>query len=43
VNLVRTLRTGSADRVANMWAFAEAALTLFVEALEAAPRADLAD
>ena len=43
VNLVRTLRTGSADRVANMWAFAEAALALFVEALEAAPRADLPD
>jgi PncC family amidohydrolase len=38
VNLVRTLRTGSGDRVANMWAFAEAALALLVEALEAAPR-----
>ena len=32
---VRTLRTGSADRPANMIAFAEAALTLFVEALHA--------
>ena len=39
VSLVRTLRTGSADRVANMWAFAEAALALLVEALEAAPKA----
>ncbi len=38
VKLVRTLRTGSDDRVANMWAFAEAALALLVEALEAAPR-----
>lgn len=38
VNLVRTLRTGSEDRVANMWAFAEATLALLVEALEAAPR-----
>lgn len=35
---VRTLRTGLADRSANMWAFAEAALALLVEALEAAPR-----
>lgn len=35
VTLVRTLRTGSSDRVANMWAFAEATLALFVEALEA--------
>lgn len=35
--LVRTLRTGSDDRVANMWAFAEGTLKLFVEALEAAP------
>jgi nicotinamide-nucleotide amidase len=34
----RTLRTGSTDRVANMWAFAEAALALFVEVLETAPR-----
>lgn len=32
---VRTLRTGSADRAANMVAFAEAALTLFVETLHA--------
>ncbi len=38
VSVARTLRTGSADRVANMWAFAEAALALFVEVLEAAPR-----
>lgn len=37
VHLVRTLRTGSDDRVINMWAFAEAALALLVEALEAAP------
>ncbi|RJF86977.1 CinA family protein [Oleomonas cavernae] len=37
VNLVRTLRTGLDDRVANMWAFAQAALALLVEALEAAP------
>ena len=34
---VRTLRTGSADRVANMWAFTDAALALLVSALEAAP------
>ena len=33
----RTLRTGSNDRLANMWAFAEATLALFVEVLEAAP------
>lgn len=32
---VRTLRTGSADRAANMVAFAEGALTLFIEALQA--------
>lgn len=38
VNLRRTLRTGSDDRVGNMWAFAEAALALLVEALETAPR-----
>lgn len=38
VNLVRTLRTGSDDRVANMWAFTEATLALLVEALESAPR-----
>jgi nicotinamide-nucleotide amidase len=31
----RTLTTGSADRTANMWAFAEATLSLLVEALEA--------
>lgn len=37
VNLVRTLRTGQEDRVANMWAFARATLALLVEALEAAP------
>jgi nicotinamide-nucleotide amidase len=35
---VRTLRTGSSDRVANMWAFTEAALALLVEALEASPK-----
>lgn len=40
VNLVRTLRTGRDDRTHNMWAFAEAALSLLVEALESAPRAD---
>lgn len=39
VNRVRTLRTGRSDRVENMWAFAEAALALLVEALEAAPPA----
>jgi len=39
LTLVRTLRTGSDDRVANMWAFAEATLALLVEALEAAPPA----
>ncbi len=33
----RTLRTGSQDRVSNMWAFTEAALDLLVEALESAP------
>ncbi len=33
----RMLRTGSSDRVANMWTFTEAALALLVEALEAAP------
>ncbi|MGQ0621373.1 MAG: CinA family protein [Panacagrimonas sp.] len=38
VNLMRSLRTGSDDRVANMWAFAEATLALLVEALEATPR-----
>lgn len=35
--LVRTLRTGAADRWPNMQAFAEATLTLFLEALESAP------
>lgn len=35
VSVARTLRTGSADRVANMWTFAEAALALLVETLEA--------
>jgi PncC family amidohydrolase len=39
VQRVITLRTGSSDRVANMWAFAEATLALLVEALETAPRA----
>lgn len=37
VTAVRTLRTGSEDRVANMWAFAEATLKFFVELLETAP------
>jgi PncC family amidohydrolase len=37
VTVARTLRTGSSDRVANMWAFAEATLALFVEVLETAP------
>ncbi len=32
----RTLRTGSADRVENMWAFAHEALALLVSAIEAA-------
>jgi len=35
IQQARTLRTGSADRTANMWAFAEATLGLLVEALEA--------
>ncbi len=34
VELVRTLKTGSADRVENMWVFAQASLALLVEALE---------
>lgn len=34
VQLVRTLKTGSADRVENMWVFAHASLALLVEALE---------
>jgi len=33
----RTLRTGSSERQANMWAFTEAALALLVEHLETAP------
>jgi nicotinamide-nucleotide amidase len=33
----RTLRTGSDNRVENMWAFTEAALGLLVEAIERAP------
>lgn len=33
VDLVRTLRTDSRDRVENMWLFAEAALGLLLEAL----------
>ncbi|HYE46403.1 MAG TPA: CinA family protein [Caulobacter sp.] len=37
VTLARTLRTGSDDRVANMWAFAEATLQFLVEVLETAP------
>jgi nicotinamide-nucleotide amidase len=37
LTVARTLRTGSDDRVANMWAFAEATLKLFVEVLETAP------
>lgn len=37
VRRVRTVRTGSADRYANMQAFAGAALGLLIEALEAAP------
>jgi len=32
----RVLQTGSEDRVANMWAFADAAFLLLVEALESA-------
>lgn len=38
ITVARTLRTGSNDRVENMWAFAEATLRLFVEVLETAPR-----
>lgn len=38
INEAHTLRTGSDDRWANMWAFAEAALKLLVEALERAPQ-----
>jgi len=36
-SVVRTLRTGSDDRVANMEAFAAATLELFIAALEACP------
>jgi len=35
--MARTVRTNLADRVENMWLFAEAALDLLVEALESAP------
>lgn len=35
VPMTRTIRTGSNDREANMWRFAEAALTLLTEALAA--------
>jgi PncC family amidohydrolase len=38
VSAVRTLRTGSSDRVENMWRFAEAALGLLVESLESAEK-----
>ncbi len=38
INQSRTLKTGNADRVSNMWAFAQAALELLVNALETAPR-----
>jgi len=41
VNAVRTLRTGQSDRLANMWAFAEAALALFIEVLQSAPVTDV--
>lgn len=34
VNLSKTIETGSNDRVANMWTFAETALALLTEALE---------
>lgn len=37
VEISRVLQTGSADRLENMWAFAEATLALFIEALESAP------
>jgi PncC family amidohydrolase len=37
INKTATLRTGSADRVQNMWAFAKSALELLVAALEQAP------
>jgi len=38
INLVRTLRTGTENRRENMFAFAAAALQLFIEALESAPQ-----
>lgn len=38
VQRTRMLRTGSDDRVANMWAFADAGLALLLEALESSPR-----
>jgi PncC family amidohydrolase len=41
VNTVRTLRTGQSDRLANMRAFAEATLSLFIEVLQTAPAADV--
>ncbi len=41
VTAVRTLRTGQNDRLANMWAFAEATLALFIEVLQSAPPADV--
>jgi PncC family amidohydrolase len=41
VNAVRTLRTGQSDRLANMRAFAEAALALFIEVLQSAPVTDV--
>jgi nicotinamide-nucleotide amidase len=34
---VRTLETASADREANMWAFADEALDIFIECLKRAP------
>ena len=37
VERARTLRTGKDDRLANMLAFADAALALLVECLEAQP------
>jgi nicotinamide-nucleotide amidase len=36
VSCSRTMRTGSADRVGNMWAFADGALALLVSAIEEA-------
>jgi PncC family amidohydrolase len=37
VSAARTLQTGQNDRLANMWAFAEATLALFIEVLQSAP------